>query len=171
MTKSRKLGALLAAAVLSVTFAACGSDDEDSPSGDSAKTQAKALSPKDYIQTVNEVQSEFASEAGKLNLANPSSPGDFKKSLEELLVLLDTLVEDLDAAEPPKEVTAEHDELVDTLRDYGELVEDNKEGLVSEDQAEIRSSATKIGEGSTEFSQTFDAKVKEINDKLGIQSP
>lgn len=174
MTESRKLAALLAAAALSVTFAACGSDDEESSSDEPAATQteqAEALSPDDYIKTVNEVQSEFASEAGKLNLANPSGPADFKKSLDELLVLLDTLVEDLDAADPPEEVSAEHEELVGTLRDYGDLVESNKQGLVSKDRAKIRASATKIGEGSTEFSQAFDAKIKEINDKLGKETP
>ena len=171
MTRSRKLAALLAAAVLSLTLAACGSDDDEGSAEKPATTQTEqeALSPDAYIETVNDVQTEFASEAGKLNLATPSGPADFKKSLDRLLVLLDTLIDDLDAAEPPEEVTAEHDELVGSLRDYSGLVENNKGGLVSDDQAKVRSSATKISEGSTQFSQTFDATIEEINTKLGKQ--
>lgn len=170
MTHSRTLAALLAAAALSAGFAACGSDDEESASGETA-TEEKALEPGAYIDTVNEVQSDFATEAAKLNLANPASPAAFEESLGELLVLLDTLVEDLEAAQPPDRVSAEHDRLVDGLRDYGDLVEANKDGLVSEDQAKVKASATKIGEGSVRFSQTFDATVKQINDKLGRQKP
>ena len=169
MTTSRKLAALLAAVALSITPAACGSDDDESPSDEPAATQTEqeALSPDAYIETVNKVQSEFASKAAKLNLASPGSPAAFKKSLDGLGVLLDTLIDDLDAAQPPEEVAAQHDELVGSLRDYGELVEANKEGLVSDDSARVSSSAAKIGEGSTKFSSSFDATIEEINTELG----
>jgi len=145
---------LLAVLVVSVGFAACG-DDGTSTDDKNA-----------YIKKVNDAQTEFAQGAAKLNLANPSSPEDFKKSLDGLDPLLSGIVSDLDSIDPPEEVKAEHDKLVSSMKSYQKTVNDNKEGLTSGDQEATQKSAQAIASASSQFSTQFDSTVDQINSKL-----
>lgn len=151
----RLLLPLIAVLVLATGVVACGGDDGTSTSDKN-----------DYIEKVNSAQKEFADGAAKLNLANPSSPEDFKKSLDGLDPLLSGIVSDLEGVEPPEEVQAEHDKLVASLRDYQKVVNDNKEGLTSGEQAATQESAQTIGTASQKFSTDFDQTVDQINSKL-----
>jgi hypothetical protein len=150
----RLLLPLLAVLALSVGVAACG---DDGTSTDNKN---------DYIQKVNDAQKEFADGAAKLNLANPASPEDFKKSLDGLDPLLSGIVADLDGIDPPEEVQAEHDKLVASMKDYQKIVNDNKEGLTSGEQDQTQQSAQAIATASSKFSTEFDATVDQINSKL-----
>jgi hypothetical protein len=154
-TIRRLLLPLLAVLVVSVGFTACGGDDGTS-------TDDK----NEYIKKVNDAQKEFADGAAKLNLANPSSPEDFKKSLDGLDPLLSGIVSDLEGITPPDEVKDEHNKLVQSMKDYQKTVNDNKEGLASGDQAATQKSAQAIATASSQFSTTFDQTVNEINSKL-----
>jgi len=151
----RLLLPLLAVLVVSVGFTACGGDDGTS-------TDDK----NEYIQKVNDAQKEFADGAAKLNLANPSSPEDFKKSLDGLDPLLSGIVSDLEGIDPPEEVQAEHDKLIASMKDYQKIVSDNKEGLSSGEQEATQQSAQAIATASSKFSTEFDTTVNQINSKL-----
>ena len=151
----RLLLPLLAVLVVSVGFAACGGDGGTSNDDKN-----------DYISKVNDAQKEFADGAAKLNLANPSSPEDFKKSLDGLDPLLSGIVSDLEAIDPPEEVKAEHDKLVSSMKDYQKVVNDNKEALGSGDPAATQEAAQTIATASTKFSTDFDSTVNAINTKL-----
>jgi len=151
----RLLLPLLAVLALGVGLAACGGDDGTSTSDKN-----------EYIQKVNDAQKEFADGAAKLNLSNPSSPEDFKKSLDGLDPLLSGIVSDLDAIDPPEEVQAEHDKLVSSMRDYQKVVNDNKAGLTSGEQSETQEAAQSIATASSKFSTEFDQTVDQINSKL-----
>jgi hypothetical protein len=151
----RLLLPLLALIVLATGVVACGGDDGSSTSDKN-----------DYIEKVNAAQKEFADGAAKLNLANPSSPEDFKKSLDGLDPLLSGIVSDLEGIEPPEEVSAEHDKLVSSMRDYQKTVNDNKDGLTSGEQSATQESAQAIATASQKFSTEFDQTVNDINSKL-----
>jgi hypothetical protein len=151
----RLLLPLLAVLVVSVGFTACGGDDGTSTDD---KNQ--------YIQKVNDAQKEFADGAAKLNLANPSSPQDFKNSLDGLDPLLSGIISDLEAIDPPEEVKAEHDKLVQSMKDYQKVVNDNKQGLASGEQDATQQSAQVIATASSKFSTEFDSTVNQINTKL-----
>ena len=151
----RLLLPLLAVLALSVGFTACGGDDGTS-------TDDK----NEYISKVNDAQKEFADGAAKLNLANPSSPEDFKKSLDGLDPLLSGIVSDLKGIDPPEEVQAEHDKLVSSMENYQKTVNDNKAGLTSGEQEETQKAAQAIATASSQFSTDFDATVNQINSKL-----
>lgn len=157
--------ALLVALVLAIGAVACGSGD-DSGGGSGGSNASEPLSKSDYLEQVNEAQTDFATDAGKLNLANPSSPGGFKKSLDQLVVLIDDLETELDDIQPPDEVDAEHDRLVAGLSDYGDTIEAQKDGLSSGDRQQVVSAAQKIGTASTTFSRSFDGTIDEINSNL-----
>jgi hypothetical protein len=154
-TIRRLLLPLLAVLVVSVGFTACGGDDGTS-------TDDK----NEYIKKVNDAQKEFADGAAKLNLSNPSSPEDFKKSLDGLDPLLSGIVSDLEGIDPPEEVQAQHDKLISSMKDYQKIVNDNKEGLASGEQDETQQSAQAIATASSKFSTEFDSTVNEINSKL-----
>ena len=151
----RLLLPLLALVVLATGVVACGGDDGSSTSDKN-----------DYIEAVNAAQKEFADGAAKLNLANPSSPEDFKKSLDGLDPLLSGIVADLEKIDPPEEVQAEHDKLTNSMREYQKTVNENKEGLTSGEQSATQESAQAIATASQQFSTEFDQTVNAINQKL-----
>ena len=151
LTLRRFVLPLLAVLVLATGLVACGGDDGSSTSDKN-----------EYIQKVNDAQKEFADGVQKLNFSNPSSPADLKKSLDGLDPLLAGIVSDLQGIDPPDEVKAEHDKLVQSLRDYQKVVNDNKEGLTSGDQK----AAQEFASASTKFSTEFDQTVNQINSKL-----
>lgn len=155
MLARRLFVSLLAVAVVATGLTACGGDSGTSTSDKN-----------EYIKKVNEAQTEFANGAAKLNLANPSSPADFKNSLDQLDPLLSKIISDLDSIDPPSEVSAQHDKLVNSMRDYQKAVNGAKGGLASGDKAQAQQSAQKIATASSQFSQTFDATINEINTKL-----
>jgi hypothetical protein len=166
----RALLALLAAAVLALGAAACGSDDDSGAgggSGDAAESSdSEPLSKPEYEQQLNKAQTDFAAKAGKLDLANPSSPKDFKNSLDKLVVLIDDLTQRLEKFEPPEQVGSQHDELVGLLEGYGETIEAEKGGLDSDEQKEVVDAADKLGKASTTFSANFSKTVNQINKRL-----
>jgi len=146
---------LLAMLVLATGFVACGGDDGSS-------TDDK----EEYIDKVNAAQKEFADGVQKLNLSNPSSPEDFSNSLDQLDPLLSGIVSDLEGIDPPEDVKAEHDKLVSSMKEYQTVLNDNKEGLTSGDQAQTQESAQAIATASSSFQSEFGSTVTQINTKL-----
>jgi hypothetical protein len=170
--RARRAAALLAALAVSGGIAACGGgDDADGGgSGGSDSAESEPLDTDAYLEQVNGAQTDFATEAAKLNLANPASAKAFGNSLGELNGLIETLRKRLAAIEPPEDVASEHDALVRELGDYGDVIVAEQDALTSGDPEKARAAALKVGEASTEFSQQFDATIKQINDNLGLET-
>lgn len=169
-TNSRRAIALLAALAISAGAVACGSSDDDNGGSGSDTSAQEPLSKDAYLKQVNAAQTQFANDAAKLNLANPSSAKDFGKSLGELKGLIDTLRKRLDDIVPPEDVTAEQDELVKQLTTYGTVIQQQKGALTSGDAQKAAAAAQKVGKASTTFSQEFDATIQQINDNLGLET-
>ena len=162
--------AILAALAISAGAVACGSSDDDNGSNGSDTSAQEPLSKDAYLEQVNAAQTQFANDAAKLNLANPSSAKDFGKSLGELKGRIDTLRKRLDDIVPPEDVTAEQDELVKQLTTYGTVIQQQKGALTSGDAQKAAAAAQKVGKASTTFSQEFDATIQQINDNLGLET-
>lgn len=170
-TRTNRAVAILAALAISAGAVACGSSDDDNGGSDGSGTSAQEPLSKDaYLKQVNAAQTEFASDAAKLNLANPSSAKDFGTSLGNLNGLIDTLRKRLDDIVPPDAVTTEQDALVQQLTDYGDVIRQQKGALTSGDAQKAAAAAQKVGKASTDFSQEFDATIKQINDNLGLET-
>ena len=161
--------AILAALAISTGAVACGSGDDDGGSNGASTSAQEPLDQNSYLKRVNDAQTEFATDAAKLNLANPSSPKDFGQSLGELTGLIDTLRQQLAEIAPPEDVATEHDALVRQLGDYGDAIAQEQDALTSGDAAKAQAAAQKVGKASTTFSQDFDATIKQINDNLGLE--
>jgi hypothetical protein len=168
----RRVLALLAALTIAAGATACGSSDDDGAgdSGGAASAQAEPLDTEDYLERVNDAQTEFATDAAKLDLANPSSAKDFGQSLGDLTGLIDHLRQQLAEIEPPEDVASEHDALVRQLGDYGDVIEQEQGALSSGNAAKAQAAARKVGKASTTFSQEFDATIRQINDNLGLKT-
>lgn len=169
-TYSQRAIAILAALAISAGAVACGSSDDDNGGSGSDTSAQEPLSKDAYLKQVNAAQTQFANEAAKLNLANPSSAKDFGNSLSELKGLVDTLRKQLDDIVPPDEVTTQQDELVKQLTVYGKAIQRQKGALTSGDAQKAAAAAQKVGKASTTFSQEFDATIKQINDNLGLET-
>ncbi len=162
--------AILATLAISAGAVACGSSDDNDNSNGSDTSAQEPLSKDAYLKQVNAAQTQFANDAAKLNLANPSSAKDFGDSLGELNGLIDTLRKQLDDIVPPDEVTTEQDELVKQLTTYGTVIKQQKGALTSGNAQKAAAAAQKVGKASTDFSQEFDATINQINDNLGLES-
>jgi hypothetical protein len=169
--RTQRAVAILAALAISASFGACGSSDDDNGGSNGSDTSAQQPLSKDaYLKQVNAAQTEFANDAAKLDLANPSSANDFGNSLGELNGLIDTLRKRLDDIVPPDAVMSEQDALVQQLTDYGAVIEQQKGALTSGNAQKAAAAAQKVGKASTDFSQEFDATINEINDNLGLET-
>lgn len=170
-TRTQRAIAIFAALTISVSVGACGSGDDDNGGSNGSDTSAQEPLSKDaYLKQVNAAQTTFATDAAKLNLANPSSAKDFGNSLGELNGLIDTLRKRLDTMVPPDAVTTEQDELVQQLTDYGTVIKQQKGALTSGNPQKAAAAAQKVGKASTDFSQSFDATISQINDNLGLET-
>jgi hypothetical protein len=170
-TRTQRAVAILAALTISASVGACGSSDDDKNGSNGSDASAREPLSKDaYLKQVNAAQTKFATDAAKLNLANPSSAKDFGNSLGSLNGLIDTLRKRLATMAPPDAVTAEQDELVEQLSDYGDVIQRQKGALTSGNPQKAAAAAQKVGKASTDFSQDFDATIKQINDNLGLET-
>jgi len=163
---ARRAVSILAAFAVSAGAAACGS--ADGGGGDTSGDE-QALSQEEYLKEVNAAQTEFASDAAKLNLADPSSARQFGNSLGDLEKLIETLRTRLDQVAEPEAVTTEQDTLVRELGDYGDAIRQQKDALTSGDPERAAAAARKVGRASTEFSRDFDATIEQINENLGLE--
>jgi hypothetical protein len=170
-TRTQRAVAILASLAISASIGACGSSDDDNGGSNGSDTSAQEPLSKDaYLKQVNVAQTKFATGAAKLNLANPSSAKDFGNSLGELNGLIDTLRKRLAAMAPPEAVTTEQDELVQQLSDYGDVIQQQKGALTSGNPQKAAAAAQKVGKASTDFSQDFDATIRQINDNLDLET-
>ncbi|HYI79339.1 MAG TPA: hypothetical protein VEW67_00575 [Thermoleophilaceae bacterium] len=170
-TRTQRAVAILAALTISASVGACGSGDDDNGGSSGSSTSAQEPLSKDaYLKQVNAAQTKFATNAAKLNLADPSSAKDFGNSLGELKGLIDTLRKQLDDIVPPDAVTTEQDELVKQLTTYGAVIQQQKGALTSGNPQKAAAAAQRVGKASTDFSQDFDATIKQINDNLGLET-
>jgi hypothetical protein len=169
---SHRALAILAALAISTGAVACGGGDDDGGGSGGAATagEQEPLSEEAYLKQVNAAQTDFAADAAKLDLANPTSAKDFGRSLGSLEGLIDTLRTRLAEMAPPDEVGEQQDELVEQLRAYGDVIEREKGALTSGDPQKAKAAAQKVGKASTTFSQEFDATIEQVNANLGLET-
>jgi uncharacterized protein YukE len=167
---TRRALTILATLAISAGAVACGSATDGNGGGSDTTGDEAALSKQDYLKEVNAVQTEFATDAAKLNLASPSSAKQFGNALGELEDLIERLRKSLDQMAAPEAVLDEQNSLVRILGDYGDTIGEQQGALTSGDSERAQAAAKKVGKASTEFSQEFDATIKQINENLGLKS-
>jgi hypothetical protein len=177
---ARVICALLAAGSL-VAFTGCGGDDDkSSDSGNTTATTAEGpattTTPSDSGDTGGGSVEEY--KAGAEKAANDfknsaqaaSSKVQSASSTEERLAGLDALKEsvnqaadDFEALNPPANVKADNDELVQEFRDLASSVDDVKSALETKDQAKAQAALPKLQESQTKIATT----IARIQQKIG----
>jgi hypothetical protein len=167
---ARRATTILATLAIAAGAVACGSATDGNAGGSDTSGDEAALSKHGYLKEVNAAQTEFATDAAKLNLANPSSAKQFGNSLGDLDALIQRLRKSLDQMAEPEAVTTEQNALVRVLGDYGNAIGEQKDALTSGDPERAKAAAQKVGKASTEFSRQFDASIEQINQNLGLKT-
>ena len=150
--KARAIGAIVALAV--VVAAGCGD------SGGGGGTQ---LTKAQYEQQLNSIGSTIDSSFSELSTLFQSPNPSFDEAADKIAEIQDQMREqadDLDAVNPPEDVQAEHEKMVDGLRGFADDLEEFRQAVESKSVTAMQ-----------DFAETFDEsesakKIQEAGDSL-----
>jgi peptidoglycan hydrolase CwlO-like protein len=144
--------ALLAALALSLVAAGCGDD-----------TAAK----NEYVDAVNKAQTDFAAAVQKIQAdASSASPDQAKQVFDDLAGEVDNVVSDLEAVEPPEEVSDLHNRLVDQMGSFGDSIREAGDSIDGGDPQAIIEATTKFSQEVSKLGTDISTTINEINQQL-----
>ena len=176
----RTLCALLVVGSL-VAFTGCGGDDKKSDSGGgSANTTSTEPSttantpPEDstgggdkaaYKTGAEKAANDFkeSAQAASEQVKAATTPEDRLKGLDALKASVTQAADDFEALDPPADVKADNDELVQEFRDLATIVDDVKSAVESKDQAAAQAALGKLAQSQSKITQT----ITSIESKIG----
>lgn len=151
---SRRLPALCLLVVLSLTLAACGSDD------------TKATN--EYVAQVNAIQNEVAAQFRTAGGA--ISPTSSVAADQAALTRFDTAVTNatakLKAVKAPDKVKSLHADLVKEVDGYHQSIQAARLALTAKSQAAVSRAQTEFASGTAETSTSITTTIDAINRKL-----
>lgn len=144
----------LTGAIATLGIAACGGDDNGG-----------ALSTEEYDErTEAALQSIVDLDELSEPLANPGSVEEYVDGVRAIEAEISSVVDELEAIEPPSEIASLHDELIELVAGYGAAFPPVADAAEAEDQKELQKQAQKLQESAVEFQQTatdLDARFQE----------
>jgi hypothetical protein len=176
----RTICALLVVGSL-VAFTGCGGDDKKSDSGGgSANTTSTEPSttantpPEDstgggdkaaYKTGAEKAANDFkeSAQAASEQVKAATTPEDRLKGLDALKASVTQAADDFEALDPPADVKADNDELVQEFRDLATIVDDVKSAVESKDQAAAQAALGKLAQSQSKITQT----ITSIESKIG----
>jgi hypothetical protein len=175
----RVLCALVATGAL-VAFTGCGGDDDkSSDSGGSATTAETTAtttpsdsgdtggggSVEDYKAGAEKAANDFknSAQAASQKVQSASSTEDRIAGLDALKQSVTQAADDFEALNPPANVKADNDELVQEFRDLASSVDDVKEALKTNDQSKAQAALPKLQESQSKIATT----IARIQQKIG----
>jgi hypothetical protein len=170
---SRVLCALAAAGAL-VAFTGCGGDDNKSDSGGgTTSTSASTTSTppsgggsvEDYKAGAEKAANDFknSAQAASSKVQAASTTDDKIAGLEALKASVTQAADDFEALNPPANVKADNDELVQEFRDLATTVDDVEEALKSNDQSKAQAALPKL----TSLQSKIATTIARIQSKIG----
>jgi hypothetical protein len=180
----RALCALVAAGAL-VAFTGCGGDDDKSSSSSSADTASTAPattttpatttpstggdtgggSVEDYKAGATKAANDFknSAQAASSKVSGAGTADEKVKGLEALKASVTQAADDFEALDPPANVKADNDELVQEFRDLASTVDDVEAALKTNDQAKAQAALPKLTSLQTKIATT----IARIQTKIG----
>jgi hypothetical protein len=174
---SRVLCALVAAGAL-VAFTGCGGNDNKSNSSSNAGTApATTTTPSDtggasgggsvadYRTGAEKAANDFknAAQAASSKVSAAGTADEKVAGLEALKGAVTQAADDFAALNPPANVKADNDELVQEFRDLATTVDDVEQALKTNDQAKAAAAAPKL----TSLQTKIGATIARIQSKIG----
>jgi hypothetical protein len=170
---SRVLCALAAAGAL-VAFTGCGGDDNKSDSGGgTTNTTATPTTSQpsgggsvaDYKAGAEKAANDFknSAQAASTKVQGASTPDAKVAGLEDLKASVTQAADDFEALNPPANVKADNDELVQEFRDLASSVDDVEQALKTNDQQKAAAALPKLSSLQTKIATT----IARIQSKIG----
>lgn len=167
---SRLLCALAAAGAL-VAFTGCGGDDNKSDSGGSSgdttasTTSSGGGSVEDYKAGAEKAANDFknSAQAASTKVQSATTTDDKIAGLDALKASVTQAADDFEALNPPANVKADNDELVQEFRDLATTVDDVEQALKSNDQAKAQAALPKL----TSLQSKIATTIARIQSKIG----
>lgn len=175
----RALCALVASAAL-VAFTGCGGDDnKDSSSSSSNTTATTTTTPSDtsggdtggggslsdYKAGAEKAANDFknSAQAASQKVQTATDTQGKIDGLEALKASVTQAADDFDALNPPANVKADNDELVQEFRDLSSTVDDVEQAIKSKDQSKAAAALPKLTNLQTKIAGT----ISRIQSKIG----
>jgi hypothetical protein len=144
--------ALLAALALSLVAVGCGDD---------------TASKNEYVDAVNKAQTDFAGAVSKIQAdASSASPDQAKQVFDDLAGEVDKVVSDLEAVEPPEDVSDLHNQLVDQMGSFGDSIREAGDSIDGGDPQAIVEATTKFAQEVSKLGTDISKTIDEINQQL-----
>jgi hypothetical protein len=173
---SRVLCALAAAAAM-VAFTGCGGSDNKSDSSSNASTApATTTTPSnsgntgggsvaDYKTGAEKAANDFknSAQAASTKVQGAGTTDQKIAGLEALKASVTQAADDFEALNPPANVKADNDELVQEFRDLATAVSDVEQALKTNDQAKAQAALPKLASLQTKIATT----IARIQSKIG----
>jgi hypothetical protein len=170
---SRVLCALAAAGAL-VAFTGCGGDDNKSDSGgDTTASTAATTTPapsgggsvEDYKAGAEKAANDFknSAQAASSKVQSAGTADAKVAGLEDLKSSVTQAADDFEALNPPANVKADNDELVQEFRDLAGAVDDVQQALKTNDQSKAAAALPKLSSLQTKIAGT----IARIQSKIG----
>jgi hypothetical protein len=176
---SRVLCALAAAGAL-VAFTGCGGDDNKSDSGGGTTNTTAATTPattpstsqpsgggsvEDYKAGAEKAANDFknSAQAASQKVQSGSTSDAKIAGLEDLKASVTQAADDFEALNPPANVKADNDELVQEFRDLASSVDDVEQAIKTNDQQKAAAALPKLSSLQTKIAGT----IARIQSKIG----
>jgi hypothetical protein len=171
----RVLCALVACGSL-VAFTGCGGDDNKSSDSSGGTTNTTETTPatsdsgsggsvEDYKAGAEKAANDFknSAQAASSKVQAASTNDEKIAGLEALKASVTQAADDFEALNPPADVKADNDELVQEFRDLASAVDDVEVALKTNDQAKAQSALPKLQESQSKIAAT----IARIQQKIG----
>ena len=165
-----------------VAFTGCGGDDDESSSGSSSSETATTPAPAtdttdtggdtggggslaDYKAGAEKAANDFkdSAQAASQKVQGSSTTEGKIEGLEALKKSVTDAADAFEALDPPANLKADNDELVDEFRQLASTVDDVKQALKTQDQQKAAAALPKLAELQGKIGQT----ISRIQSKLG----
>src|SRR3954447_13220047 len=165
-----RLLCVLAASGALVAFTGCGGDDNKSDSGGSSSSSTTATpsgggSVEDYKAGAEKAANDFknSAQAASSKVQAATTTDDKIAGLEALKSSVTQAADDFEALNPPANVKADNDELVQEFRDLSSTVDDVEQALKTNDQAKATAALPKL----TSLQSKIATTIARIQSKIG----
>lgn len=147
---------LVALVLGAIALSACGDDG--------SSREAKNA----YVNEVNAAQTGFASTVTSVSqqITSKSSPAQDRRALERFETAIADVVEQLREIDVPKDVEAEHEQLVAAMTDFGSEIKKATAALRNPDSRSIAQAQRAITTATQTVNGQIDAAIAAINSKL-----
>jgi hypothetical protein len=172
----RVLCALVASGAL-VAFTGCGGDDDKSSDSGSATTNTTETttpattessgggSVEDYKAGAEKAANDFknSAQAASQKVQAATTTEDRIAGLDALKASVTQAADDFEGLNPPANVKADNDELVQEFRDLASAVDDVQQALKTNDQSKAQAALPKLQESQSKIAAT----IARIQQKIG----